>query len=796
MFRNYLKIIWRNIYRQPSYTILNLSCLSLGIAAALIVLLYLDFELNYDFFHQQKNRIYRIETNAIHTHQKVMEVNWSRTSAPLGPYIQQDFPEVEDYARFYRFFNNESVNLEIGDKIISEDEIMVADASALSIFSFDFIYGDAISALDAPNQIVLTESLAKRIFGNVNPVGKIIDCQLSHILPDVNSAYSLIVSGVFKDFPSNSHLFSQALISAKTDPRLKEYEIGRFSFYSYILLKEGIEPNQLVEKLPTIYEKYIDPEREPVLKSAIHELIPLPQIHLRETGGYAYIYIFAAVGLLLLLIAMISYVNLITAQASKRALEIGIRKVMGGNRRQLIIQFLGESLCFTLLAFLLAIALVFMMISPLNTLLNLQLTLQQLAQPQVILSMLGIFLTLGILGGSYPAFFLSAFQPIAILKGKLSKGTVLRRMLVGIQFGVVLIVLISTGMIYEQLNFLREKDLGFEREQIVQLNFVEEADMQKIIALKSTLKQSPLISTVGTASFLPGVGMMRRPLSADNGTSRASQFVNFGSIDYDFLETMEIEIVKGRNFSMDYPSDENDNLLVNESMVKSFGLKNPIGEKVRYGDAGNPNFKTIIGVVKDFHQTTLHQPIGSQMFLLSPANYEIAVKIDGDISKGMTYLEETWASIFPNAAFDYRFLDAALQNAYTTDQIRGNIFMLFSVLTIIITFLGLFGLVAYIAQQRVKEIGIRKVLGANLGNIVFLISKDFLWLIFFAVLPAFLITYYLIDTWLQDFAFHTAINPFIFGIGLLFLAGLTFLITSMHAVKASRLNPADTLKSE
>ena len=796
MFHNYLKIIWRNIYRQPAYTILNLSCLSLGIAAALIILLYLDFELNFDQFHEQKDRIYRIETKAIHTHKKVMNVNWDRTSAPLGPYIQQDFPEVESYTRFYRFFHNESVNLTIGDKIIAEDEIMVADASALTIFSFDFMYGAAETALTEPNQIILTESLAQRIFGDINPVGKIIDCELTHILPDVNPAYSLIVSGVYRDFPRNSHLFSQAFISAATDPRLMDYEIGRFSFYSYVLLKAGIEPNQLVEKLPSIYEKYIDPEQEPILKYAVHELIPLAKIHLSETGGYTYLYIFAAVGLLLLLIAMISYVNLVTAQASKRALEIGIRKVVGGNRRQLITQFLGESLAFTLLALVLAILFVFSIIPLLNELLALQLMTQQLAQPQVIIGMLGILLTLGILGGSYPAFFLSAFQPITILKDKMVKGTSLRRALVGIQFVVVLIVLISTGMIYEQLNFLRKKDLGFNREQIVLLNFSSEADLQKMTALKETIKESPLIDAVGTASFLPGVGMGRRPLSADNGTSRESQFVNFGRIDYDFLETMDIKLIAGRNFSIAHPSDEEENLLVNEAMVKSFGLKNPIGEKVRYGDAGNPNFKTIIGVVKDFHQSTLHQPIAPQMFLLNPFNYEIVVKIDGDVSKGMVHLEKAWGTIFPTAVFNYRFLDDALQRAYVTDQTRGNIFVLFSILTIVITFLGLFGLVAYIAQQRVKEIGIRKVLGASLNNIVWLIAKDFLWLVLLAAIPAFLIAYYFIDIWLQDFAFRTTINPLIFGLVLVVLLSLTFLVTSLHAIKTALLNPSRTLKSE
>lgn len=314
--------------------------------------------------------------------------------------------------------------------------------------------------------------------------------------------------------------------------------------------------------------------------------------------------------------------------------------------------------------------------------------------------------------------------------------------------------------------------------------------------LKAVIKESPLINAVGTASFLPGVGMGRRPLSADNGTSRESQFVSFGSIDYDFLETMDIELIAGRNFSTNFPNDENENLLVNETMARSFGLKNPIGEKVRYGDEGNPNFKTIVGVVKDFHQSTLHQPIAPQIFLLNPTNYEIAVKIDGDISKGMAHIESTWKTIFPNTTFDYRFLDDALKRAYETDRTRGNIFMLFSIVTIIITFLGLFGLVAYIAQQRVKEIGIRKVLGASLSNIIVLISKDFLWLVLVAAIPAFFTAYYFIDTWLQDFAFRATVKPQIFGLVLLFLMGLTFLVTSLHAIRAVRLNPAETLKSE
>ncbi|MEM6319160.1 MAG: FtsX-like permease family protein [Bacteroidota bacterium] len=794
MLKNYLKIAWRNLFRQATYTVLNLTCLSLGVAASLIILLYLDFELNFDQFHQKSDRIYRIETMAIQTHEKEIAVDWERTSAPLGPYLQQDFPEVESFVRFYQFFRNESIELQTESETVELEALMVADESLLDIFSFQFIHGDPTTALNAPNKLILSTSTARQIFGKIDVVGTIIRTELNHISPNINPDYELVVSGVYEDFPNNSHIPAEAFLSAKTDPRLAEYEIGHFNFYTYVLLNPNVEADALAKKTASIYTKYIDPEQEPVMKWAVHQLVPLRDIHLAETGGYTYIYSFSIIGLLILFIAIISYVNLVTAKGSKRALEIGIRKVMGSTRAQLIRQFLAESLTISSIAIVLGLLMVRLALSPLNGLLDLELSARQLLQPNILLGIVAIFFIVGILGGSYPAFFLSNFAPSTVLKKERTKGWSLSNVLIAVQFAIVFIVLASTGIVYQQLQYLSDKSLGFNRNQIIQLTLNDAAQRQKTGALKTAFRQNPMVKQVGTASFLPGMGMGRRPLSADNGESRASQFVYFGDIDYDFLETMDIPLVAGRNFSTDFPADTIDHLIVNEALVKSFGLENPIGEKVRYGDKNNPNFKRIIGVVSDFHQNSLHNPIGPQMFLLARNNPSITVKVDRVDSKSMTQLEETWRTVFPNTPFDYQFLDGLLAANYEIEEIRQRIFLLFSVLTVLITFIGLFGLVAYTTQQRTKEIGIRRVLGASSWHVISLIATKFLGLVGISAIPAFFIAWYFADTWLQDFAFHTSVSPLLF-IGILLSIGIfTFLITALHALRIAELNPANTLK--
>ena len=796
MLHNYFKIIRRNLVRQPIHSGLNLLCLSIGIAAALLILMYINFEINYDRFHEKADRVFLLETESIKTHNKVIDVGWENASAPMAIYMKKDYPEVEATARFFNFFQNEKVELTLNDNPLSVEDVVAADSTVLDIFTFDFVYGSPEEALDGPNKIVLTESVAKRIFGEANPVGQILKTKLIHNQPDIDPNYNLMVTGVYRDLPKNSHLTLNGMISAASDPILDDYYFNLVNFRTYALLNPRTDADALAEKLTDIYTTYLDPKLEPVLKEAYHNLTPLTKIHMGETGGYAYLYIFGAIGLLMLLIAVISYVNLVTAQASKRSLEIGVRKVMGSTRRQLIGQFLSESLFFSVIAMGMAIALVVFAIPPINGMLGLQLDAQQLWQPQVVIGLLGILILIGILGGSYPAFFLSAFKPISVLKGTLSKGTPVRRVLVATQFAVVIFVLVSTGMIYSQLQFMRQKDLGFNKDQVVHVALTAEGALDKLPLLKTTLEQSPQIASVGTASFVPGLGMSRRPISADNGTSQESQFVDFGSIDYDYLETMDIELVGGRNFSKDHPNDATEHIIINERLAKNFGLEDPVGEQIRFGDSGNPNFVTVVGVVEDFHQSTLHDDIESQMFLLSPASFNLAVKINSDITTSINYIEKSWREVFPNETFAYRFLDEDLAQAYETDQVRAKLFLLFSIITIIISFLGLFGLVAYIAAQRVKEIGIRRVLGASTWNVVFLISKDFLLLVSLAAIPAFLVAWYFIQNWLEDFAFRADMNYALFGIVLLFILFLTFITTSLHAYRSTRLNPAETLKYE
>ena len=800
MLKHYFLLIRRNVRRYPFYALLNISGLTLGIAATLFILLYLDFELNFDRFHEQKDQIYRLYTPVIETHNKRMEVDWGQVPAPLGPVAKQDYPEIKDFTRFYSlFFNTDLVTFQYQDQRIRQQEgVWATDSSTVHMFTFDWIEGGAMGALDAPHKIILSESLARRIFGEAKALGKTLEANLVNNSPDIPDTYPLLVTGVYRDFPPNSHIQMEALISAYTDPQLEDYYYNRFSFNTYLMLHPDVDPVAFAPKLSEIYEKYLDVDREPVLARAIHDLVPLTGIHMRATSGLSYTYIFGGIGLLLLLIVSISYVNLATAQASRRAMEVGLRKVLGSQRKNLIVQFLSESLFFTLLGLMLGVVLVVVSIEPVNQILGLQLRTAQLKTPQLWLGLGAILVLLGILGGSYPAFFLSSFQPIKVLKGRYSKASSrapLRKALIGVQFAIVMFVLICTAMIYDQLQYMRKKDLGFEREHVVYLSLSGQNDAQQISLFQHTLAQSPYILSTSTTSFLPGQGMGRRPVSVETPEGPKQQFVHFGSITEGFWETMDIELVSGRNFSPNFPTDTTSGLIVNEALLRNFGVTDPIGTKIRMGDEGNPHFYQIVGVVKDFHQSSLHTPIESQIFFLQPAS-NLLVRVGQDLPGAMDQLKSSWENIFPNADFQYTFLNDILQEAYVADQVRGKIFFFFSLLTLLICFLGLFGLAAYLSSQRIKEIGIRKILGARVKDIVLLITRDFLILVLLAVLPAFIGAWFVGKQWLENFVFRTEINyGFFLGV-LVFTLGLTLMVTGLHALRAAQLNPAGSLRHE
>lgn len=797
MFKNFLTITLRNMVRQPLHALLNLFCLTIGIASTLLIVMYLDFELNYDRIHTKAERIYRIETVRVNLKQKVLDLDWHSTPNNFGAFVKQDYPQVENYVRIFKFFTNEQVQFEHDGKTIVEKEVYAADPSVFDVFSFDLLSGNVKQALHGPNKIVLSQSLASRLFGKANPIGKLITSKLAHNLPDMKENYSFMVTGVYRDLPNNTHLPLEAIISSATDVGQKDYYFGTYNTFTYLLLPAGINPETLAPKLTKIYDRYLDPSREPVMTNAIHELLPLTAIHVEETGGLTYIYIFAGIGTLLLLIATISYVNLVTAQASKRALEIGIRKVLGSRRRQLIMQFLSESIFFSLLALFLALLLVVAFLHPLNNLLDLHLWLAQLWHPGLLISMLLIIIAIGLLGGSYPAFFLSSFEPISVMKGKLAKGAPLRRVLVAMEFAVVIFVLTCTGMIYDQLSYMRKKDLGFDKEQVIKLSLEGENELQRWDALKERLLQSPHIVSAGTADFLPGADNIGEgPISADGTPDRTPQFARRGVVDYDFFPTLNIPILKGRNFSKDHPADLSKSVLVNEAFLKKFNLKGSVGERIRYGDKGNPSALEIIGIVSDFHQSTLHSPIEAQVFILKPSSLNLVVKASKDLDAALAHVEKSWQELIPERALEYTFLDEQVQSGYKADLIRGRLFLAFSLLTLLISFLGLFGLASYVAKGRIKEVSVRRVLGAEKANILLLLSKDFLLLVVLAALPAFALARYMIGKWLQNFAFRTDMNYPLFGSVLLFTLLLTFLTTGYHALQAMKHNPAQILKSE
>ncbi len=769
---------------------LTISCLAIGISGTLLILLYLRFELTYDTQNFNAERIYLITTNAIKTHEKTIDVAWKNTPAPLGPTLANEIPGVEGYTRLFQFWSSSSIKLQEGENVFDEKNVYAADPSVFTVFSFDFVEGDAETALIGPDKIVISESLAKRLFGDENAIGKIINSKLT------SSGLPLLITGVFRDLPKNVHLFVDALVSSETDRSLQTYYYNLFNVYTYVLLHPDTDANSLATKLTGIYTKHLDPAIEPVLVSATHKLNPLRTIHLDANGGMTYVYIFSLGGILLLFISGISYVNLATARISSRSLEVGIRKILGSQRKQIIIQLIGESLAFTTISALLSIAIVVIFLPPVNETLNLNLQIAGLVDFRLVIGALILIVSLGVFGGAYPAFSIASVEPIKAIKGKVSTRATLRKVLVTIQFTVAILVVVCTGVIYDQLEYLSNKDLGFNKSQVMNITLSDEADVSRYHTFKKTLAQNNTILSIASSNFLPGKDDMgRRPVAVDGSPNQEQMFAYAGRFDHDFLSTMDIELQSGRNFLPDLPGDTAA-MIVNETLVRAFELNQPLGEKVRFGGKGNPRFYTIIGVVKDFHQSSLYSPIQPQVFVLKTGGNLLLKLSANDMRSTMDFIEKSWSKTFPGSPFSYSFLDDELQDGYKSERIRGKVFFLLSLLTIVTAVISLFGLASYFAAQRTKEIGIRKVLGATLWDTVFLITSDFIVLVLIAAVPAFVIAWFVADQWLGNFAFRVRLDYEIFALSLVFTLLLTLLTTGFHAWRAASVNPVRSLRAE
>jgi putative ABC transport system permease protein len=793
MLKNLILVALRNFKRDKWYSLLNIVGLAIGITFSLFLIFYIKDELSYDRYNVKADRIYRIITYDKEPDRDMMK--WSITTDALAPELKKDFPEVEETVRFNSYGKQ---MLKLGDRRIYEDKIFFADSTVFKIFTYHFIQGDAKTALVAPNSMVLTKSVAEKFFGTNNVVGKSLQS-------DDGTNYK--ITGVVEDVPKNSHLIFNVLISMSSIPKEYMGNWGNFGIYTYVLLKPRTTKAAFDKKMAPLYDKFLAPIFAKSNIKINFSAQPILQIHLHsdlefepeELGSISYIYIFAAVALFMLIIACINYMNLATARSARRAKEIGIRKVTGSTRSQLVAQFLVESLLTALFALLISMALIALLLPTFNLLSGKSITFLSLLEPSSFLILLAIILFVGLAGGSYPAFYLSKFNPAHVLKGSVSKasGNVnLRRLLLVVQFTISMIMLICTWIVYGQLQYLRNKDVGFNKQQVLSLGVNTNNNVRgKVLAFKHEVQQNPNVLSISTSQSLPGQGMSLLLFSVETKNGYKDQGVNCYGIDEDYFKTLGMQLKGGRNFSG--PDDTLRSIIVNEQMVKYFGWDDAIGKKVKFGGDTSKNYLEVVGVVKDFNQKSLYNPIEPLLLFYRPNSNNIEIKLgEKNIPSTITSVEKIWKADFPDLPFAYTFLDQDFNSQYASDQKRGKIFTAFSILTIMITCLGLLGLVAFTTQQRQKEISIRKVMGAGIKDIVPLITNNFVLLVGISCLVAFPVAYFFMDKWLKIFTYNTGLRaaPFIFSA--LAVLTITLLTVIFHTFKAAMANPVESLRTE
>lgn len=794
MIRNLLLTALRNFKKDKWYSLLNVLGLTIGITFSLFLIFYVTDELSFDRHHKNADRIYRVNT---YIQEKDKNTDWTLTQLPFGPQVKKDYPEVEEMVRL---MSRERTLFKNGENSFYETKVYYADSTIFKVFTHRFVEGNAGSALQAPFDIVITKSLAEKYFGrNTAAVGK--------TLRTVYDTYK--VTGVIENVPKNSHIRYDMLISLSTQLRGNfQPNWGSFFIYTYVLLKPNTSVAGFNKKLETVYKTFVEPVFKPFNVSMRYNAQNIPDIHLHsnlqyepeELGSMSYIWIFSAVAFFMLLIACINYMNLTTARSAHRAKEIGIRKVVGSGRRQLVWQFLGESLFTAFVSVIFSVILMIVLLGVFNSLSGKEFGLGTLLQPFNVLLLLGVALFTGLVGGSYPALYLSGFRPVSILKGALSKasGNVnLRRTLVVLQFSISMVMLICTWIVYSQLTYLRKKDMGFNKEQVMTVTVnTGEDERSKISAMNNEFRSLPGIKSVGTGNSYPGapnINLNLFTVSTDSG--QVDKGIECYSIDEHYFPTLGIKILKGRNFAS--LSDTLRSIVVNEAMVKQFGWKEPLGKRVKFPGDTSGNYLEVVGVFNDFNQKSLYNPIAPLLLFYGPNGNVIQLKTEQvNISNTIAKVESVWSKYFPQLPFEYKFLDEDFQSQYIADQKRGKIFASFSILTIIITCLGLLGLTAFTTQQKQKEISIRRVMGASVLQVVTLITRNYLWLALIAAVIAFPVAWYFMNAWLKNFPYNTGLSPLPFIVSAFIIVAAAVATASFYSTRAALTSPSTNLRTE
>lgn len=794
MIKNLFLVAIRNFKKDKGYNLLNVLGLAIGITFSLLLIFYVIDELSYDRYHKNADRIFRVVS---YVNEPENKMKWSSTQFPLGPTLKKDYPEVEQSARFV---NADRAQYKHGDKEFYEEKIFYADSNLFQIFTHKFLEGNAATALMEPHSMVLTKTLAEKYYGKGNTA-------VGQSLQD-NFGETYKITGVVEDVPKNSHIIFNGLISVNTLPADFADSWGEFNYYTYVLLRPNTNKEVFAKKLLPMYDKYMASVFAQFNIKIHYGVQPITSIHLHsdmqsepeEIGSMSYIWIFSAVALFMLIIACINYMNMATARSARRAKEIGIRKVAGSTKSQLVAQFLSESVLLTVFSLLLSLVAIYFLLPYFNTLSGKFISFGSLINFTTLLILLGIVLFVGLLGGSYPAFYLSKFKPVAVLKGALAKGSsnvVLRRTLVVVQFSISMVMLICTLVVYNQLQYMQNKDLGFNKEHVLSVTANGNGDMRgKVSSFQNELRKNLGIVSVSSAQATPGDGGENFNLfTVESKNGFIDKGVDTYGIDENYLENLGIKLVKGRNFS-GLPDTLN-SILVNESMVKDFGWGEPIGKRVKFPGDTTGRYLEVIGVVKDFHVKSLYNPISPLLLSYRPNSRVVQVKLAAaNITSTISSIEKTWKTIFPELAFEYKFLDQDFNSQYAADQKRGKIFTTFSTLTIIITCLGLLGLIAFTTEQRRKEISIRKVMGAGTTHIVSLITKNFVLLVLLSCVIAFPVAYYFMHKWLDVFPYKEGLKLSTFLFSALAVLVITMLTVGFHTIKVALSNPVKSLKTE
>jgi len=790
MIRNNIKIFFRNLFRNPVFSLINILSLTIGIACSILIILYVKYELSFDNFHQHKSQVYRV---AMRMKTQENEDVTANTTAAVGPTMVQDFAGIEKTVRLRSpqngFFN-------IGEKKSYETGIIYADSTFFEVFSFKLLTGDPKDVLTRPYSLVISEETAKKIFGEKNPVGQSVK---------LNNKEDLIITGVVAKPPSNSHIQFSNLISFTSlyeDSRLHMDWDGGWQYCTYIKLMEQYPIVDLKSKMDDFMYKYINKKYEQYGASLNPVFQPLKSIYLHSNlsgeigpvGNPSNIYIFSSISIFILIIACINFMNLTTALSTRRAKEVGIRKVTGARRFILIRQFLTESILLSSIGLIIALIIIEIILPYFNNLISKDLHIYQLSNWQIIIGFPLIIFFVGILAGSYPAGYLSAFKPTQIIQGILTTGkgkSNIRNILVLLQFIISIALIICTSSIYNQLNYIKKKDLGFDNNHIILLPLVGDEAKEKFEIILTELKALPDIINTSVSSDYPGHGFTSNGYIPEGYEKPV--MINVIDVDYDFLNTMGLEISEGRNFSRKYVTDRNA-YLVNETFVKKMNWKEPLGKKIsRGGD------HEVIGVVEDFHFATLHEEIAPLIFTMKPYlgfDY-IIVKIRKEgITSTIKSIEKKWQAITPYEPFDYFFLDDEFRKVYRHELQFGKLLFYFTILAIGIACMGLFGLASFITEQRTKEVGIRKAMGATSISVVTLFSKDFTRWVLISNLFAWPAAFYFLNKWLQNFAYRIQFPFWIFIVTSVVALLIAFLTVSYKSFRVANINPAESLRHE